>query len=263
MSLFRRLFATGNDEPQPSRETPPPKSAAMLPRGGESIDCAGIDWNGVAQLAFVREALARHRSDYEEARRALHIDAMADHAVLFAMIAERRPTRLMEIGSGKTTLVIRQALKRHHLPAELIAVDPQPAADIAEAVDAHLDQPVQELPLSDFLMLRDNEMLILDTTHVHAPGSDVAHLYQRVLPHLNAGVIVGVLGVPLPREYTREQLEKGYSEQALLQMYLTNNARAELLYCGGWMSEHHEEELRGAMGEDDAVKSESIWFRLK
>lgn len=231
---------------------------------GELLPCSGIDWNAEAQLRFADTAMARWK---DEASAVAGIDpslGALDAAVLYAAVSELLPTRIIEVGCGHTTVQIRRAMKARHMAAELIAIDPEPRCDIGEHVDAHLAQPVQEIPLSDFEMLQAGEMLVLDTTHVFVPGGEVDFLFSRVLPRLNAGVVVGVRGVRLPRAHSADEMRRGFGEQTLLQAYLAGNARTEILFSGGWLGEHHGARLRehvprAAEGE----RCSWLWFRAK
>lgn len=238
MALFKKIFGGPGDTPPPASPAPAGfplagpeiQQWAALHQSGtefpaEPVPCDGIDWNREVVCAFHGERLPRYAGQ----------PGGIDQQVLYAMLVEHAPTRVMEVGSGETTLTMRRAFKDANLPGELIAIDPTPTVDITEAVDAPIDQPVQEIPLSDFQTLQAGEVLVLDLTHTVLPGGDVLYIYQRILPALHPGVIVGVRGVRLPVEYPADEASRGFAEQALLQMYLTHNARAEILYAGGWL----------------------------
>jgi len=248
MSLFKKIL--GGPKPAPPVPETTTKDVSYA-HAGKLIDCAGIDWNAEGQKQFLAR-LAPHLSEGQQAATAIGAGTdAADCALAYALVTALVPSRIMQVGAGRTTLAIREALKARTIPAELIVVDPHPPIDIAAAVDAHLDHPVRDVPLDDFKMLRGNELLAIQTSHVWKPGNDVDYLYTRVLPHLNSGVIVGIFGVTLPREYTREQLEAGYSEQPLLQMFLTNNSRVDILYAPE------------APGVEPGPGSTCLWFQYR
>jgi hypothetical protein len=236
---------------------------SALPAGGR-IACGGIDWNEAEQLALLRQGIAPNAAEARTAWERLQDRAalsLADAVVLHALVAHLQPTRIMEVGCGATTWMLRAGLASRNLPGELIAIDPEPRRDVTEAVDAELNQPVQELPRSDFEMLRANEMLVLDLTHVTLPAGEVLHLYQHVLPHLQPGVLVGVRGVRLPFDYSSEERAQGWTEQALLQMFLTGNSGARILHAGAWLTDTHGQAYRDALGGDPAGAS-WLWYRV-
>jgi hypothetical protein len=270
--MFKRLLSGRKETPAPvAPASTPAASAPTYASAGEAamppgalIDCAGIDWNPEEQLAFVRGVLPGHVASgaqaWERAGGGNQPEELFDAAVLHAMVSCHEPTRIMEVGCGATTHVIRAALVAKNLPGELIAIDPSPSTDISEVVDAPLLCPVQEIPRSDFEMLRDGEMLILDLTHAIIPGGEVLYLYQHILPHLNSNVIVGVRGTCLPNDYSVEQRRVGWTEQALLQLYLTRNPGVAVLFAGGWIARHHAEEAASLAG---GGASTWLWFRTR
>lgn len=186
-----------------------------------------------------------------------------DAAVLFGVLAEYEPSRIMEIGSGYSTLVIDHARRVLQLPGEVIAVDPDPRIDITEHVDAHLQDRVQDVPVSDFQILVDGELLLIDSTHIYQPGGDVEYLLKEVLPALNPGVIVGLHGIRLPINYTRTELQRGYNEQEHFLQYL-RGGQAEVLFAGAWFAELDEQALREALPPNVTYeKPRCFWFRIK
>lgn len=247
MSILKKIFARGEETPA-ANEPAKPIHARTLP----SVKWTGVAWNEKEQDRFLDEVLPRHRADAF----ADIANPSVDHVVAYAMIAELRPTRIMQVGCGRSTIAIRQAMKHHHIPAELIGIDPSPKVDISEAVDAHLDQSMIELPLTDFSMLRGNEMLLLTTSGILADGSDVAYFFRRILPALNPGVILCFQNTNL---FTNHE----NAEAALLQMFLTNNRQAEILYAGEWLGEHRGEKLAAAFSEIASIETQQLWMRLR
>jgi len=61
--------------------------------------------------------------------------------------------------------------------------------------------PVQQVELSEFECLEENDILFIDSSHLLKIGSDVQFL--EVLPRLKTGVIVHIHDVFLPANYSR------------------------------------------------------------
>jgi hypothetical protein len=252
VSFLRKLFGgRKTDEAPPAlaaAQRPPATPAVDLSAAGQLVDVEGIDWRGEAQLEFLRrmpELLTPAFQDFIASPPFVGNPecSPADAAVHFAMAAAHQPGRIMEVGSGFTTMVLRHAKEDLALPGELITVDPEPRYEIGEFVDAQLIMPVQDVPLDDFRMLQPGEMAFFDTTHIFAPGSDASHVITQILPALPKGVLVGFHGVRLPRNYERDELERGYSEQAELLKFLRGR-KVDVLFSGGWLAENHRHALK-------------------
>jgi predicted O-methyltransferase YrrM len=144
-----------------------------------------------------------------------------DAAAAYALVRERRPRRIVEVGSGHSTRFLARAAADEGLDCRITAIDPAPRADLSRleielirsAVPETGDQPFQALEAGDFL--------IIDSSHVLMPGSDADYLYGRVLPALPPGAVVQIHDVFLPDDYPAEWDWRGYNEQlAVLQMLL-------------------------------------------
>ena len=169
------------------------------------------------------------------------------------MVRSRKPRRLIELGSGFTTLLIAMACRRNaeegarteHLvfdpfPRPLILGEAPPASARFEAISA------TDVPLSRFRELRRGDMLFVDTTHTVKLGSDVNRIVLEVLPELSPGVLVHFHDVFLPWEYPRVWFERmGYywAEQYLLQAFLAFNREFEVVLPGQALAREHPERI--------------------
>lgn len=148
-----------------------------------------------------------------------------DAIAAYTLLRKRKPARLIEIGSGHSTRVFARAVADGALPTRITAIDPQPRADIAGLDVEILRAPVQRVKLDVFAGLTAGDMLVIDSSHVLMPGSDVDLLFGQVLPRLPAGVLVHIHDILLPDAYPEAWAWRGYNEQ---------NALAGFLTGGGW-----------------------------
>ena len=154
-----------------------------------------------------------------------------DAEALYALLRHLRPGRVLELGSGFSTLITAAACARNARegdPAELLAVDPDPRIDLAKAIEsgARLERrPCQELGLEPFLELDAGDVLFIDTSHVVKLGGEVNWLLLEVLPRLRAGVNVHIHDVHVPYEYPRYLFEQGlyFNEQYAVHAFLIGN----------------------------------------
>lgn len=161
-----------------------------------------------------------------------------DAELLYAMLRARKPRLVMELGSGFTTLLIGEAVRRNHadgVQTQHLAYDPFPRPQILgeEPPPPTRFEPISatDVPLDAFAQLGAGDILFVDTTHTVKLGSDVNYIVLDVLPTLAPGVIVHFHDVFLPWEYPREWFEEMqyyWAEQYLLQAFLAFNDEFEV-----------------------------------
>ncbi|MFE5852427.1 class I SAM-dependent methyltransferase [Streptomyces sp. NPDC056500] len=145
------------------------------------------------------------------------LDALA----LYGILADERPARYLEIGSGNSTKFARRAIEDLGLTTHVTSIDPQPRATIDHLCDRVLRVPLQEVDLSVFAELQAGDVLFLDGSHRLHMGSDVMTFFFDVLPRLAPGVIVQIHDIMLPGDYPPSWRWRYYSEQYLLAALLT------------------------------------------
>jgi hypothetical protein len=195
-----------------------------------------------------------------------------DAELLYGMIRAMRPARVIELGSGYSTLLINLASRRNTndgITTVHQAFDPYPRDHIVGAGLAAPSrlEPVSatDLPLELFSELRAGDVLFVDTTHVVRLAGDVNFVVLEVLPRLQEGVIVHFHDIFLPWEYPRPWLtEMGYywTEQYLLQAFLAYNREFEVLIPAQALARDFPDRLRRVIPSfADGVSPGSMWLR--
>jgi predicted O-methyltransferase YrrM len=194
-----------------------------------------------------------------------------DAEMLFGLIRLLKPRRMYEIGSGFSTLLAADALRRNRADGyscRFIAIEPYPS----EALQARLPSdvelwrvPVQEVSLDEFESLCENDILFIDSSHVCKIGSDVQFEFLEVLPRIRPGVVVHIHDIFMPVEYPKQWVldwHRFWNEQYLLQTFLSFNSVFEVLWAGQWMHINHPDLLTKAFPSYRADRSPvSLWFR--
>jgi hypothetical protein len=195
-----------------------------------------------------------------------------DAELLYGMIRAMRPQRVVELGSGYSTLLINLACRRNGddgITTVHQAFDPYPREHIlgpALPPPSSLE-PISatDVPFELFAELRAGDVLFVDTTHVVRLAGDVNFVVLDVLPRLQEGVIVHFHDIFLPWEYPRSWLtEMGYywTEQYLLQAFLAYNREFEVLVPAQAVAREFPERLRGVIPSfTDGVSPGSMWLR--
>ncbi len=233
----------------------------------------GIDINEKTQLDYLSQFMSTYKKEYDQFPRektAVPSDyyvrngmfGSVDGEILYCMIRHSRPKRIIEVGAGYSTFLVTKALSNNKkddndYSCDFTAIEPFPNKTLRKGLPglSRLEaKPVQELPLSEFERLDENDILLIDSSHVLKTGSDVKYLYLEVLPRLNKGVLVSFHDIFIPAEYPKKWLCKEHyfwNEQYLLQAFLTFNCHYRVLWAGSYMHINHLEKLKAAFPSYD------------
>ena len=129
----------------------------------------------------------------------------------YALVRERKPQRIVEVGSGHSTRILARA---ECGVGEIVAIDPMPRTDIVGLPGVRVvPSTLQAAPAEVFDGLKAGDVLFIDSIHILMPGSDVDILLNRVLPRLPAGVLVHIHDIFLPFDYPAIWGWRNYNEQ--------------------------------------------------
>jgi predicted O-methyltransferase YrrM len=283
--LFQKLgfHVTTNHFNQPIPDTRTLKDSLWTRRS----ELVGIDLREQAQLALLDEFVASYTAEYGEFPRDPvpgapryyldnHVFESVDGEVLYCMVRHLKPKRIVEIGSGFSTLLSAQAIARNRADdpdyaCELIAIDPYPNPVLRAGfpgLSRVIEDEVQNVPLELFTSLGSNDILFIDSSHILRIGSDVQYEYLEVVPRLAPGVAVHFHDIFLPSEYPKDIIFKGFqfpNEQYLVQAFLAFNDAFEILWAGSFMHLIHPELLESAFPSYSRAARwpGSLWVRRR
>ncbi|MCF8466753.1 MAG: class I SAM-dependent methyltransferase [Sneathiella sp.] len=136
-----------------------------------------------------------------------------DAAVAYYMVRDRKPGRIVEVGSGHSTRFMARAMLDGNLATKLTAIDPAPRAAIETLPVEVIHKTLNEAPTQPFSELESGDFLFIDSSHIAMPGSDVDTLFLEIFPALPAGVYVHIHDIFLPDDYPASWDWRGYNEQ--------------------------------------------------
>ncbi len=160
-----------------------------------------------------------------------------DAELYYLLIREKKPKRIIEIGSGFSTQLALLAIEKNKMDGvacELTCIEPfeMPFLDRVEGI-AIIRKQVELLSLDIFKSLEVNDILFIDSSHIIRPGDDLLFIYFQILPVLKKGVLIHIHDIFTPRHYPQEWLMKKmrfWNEQYLLEAFLYNNAGFKILF---------------------------------
>ncbi len=257
------LGRLGHDVLRRSYYSPVVDLGLLTPRlWSEPRSTPGLEIDVDAQLAFLEQHLHPYLHEFhppvhEQGRPGFYLAngfyGSVDAEILYGMIRHFKPRRLVELGSGYSTLVTREAARLNDLDGQPIdhrVFDPY-AGDHTHMSPTELARiarlPATQVPLDEFLALEAGDVLFVDTTHTVKLAGDVNYVVLEVLPMLRPGVIVHMHDIFLPWEYPRywiEDLRRLWTQQYLLQAMLSCNTRFRVLFASHAVGRAAPERLR-------------------
>ncbi len=254
----------------------PARSRIWPPRPYEH---PGIDWNADGQRSFMRDVLAGQQ------RLALRADGDPEDSVYYAangqyppldawilegVLRHLRPARMIEVGSGFSSLITAQ-VNREHFDGEMqfTCIEPHPRGFLQRGVDGITElvaEKVEDVELARFEALEAGDVLFIDTSHVVRTGGDVVWLYGRVLPRLRLGVHVHIHDVFLPGDYPEQWVREGWgwNENYLVEAFLQFNSGYEIVLAAQWARLNAREEIDIAFPRYAQIAEQgggALWLR--
>jgi hypothetical protein len=177
---------------------------------------------------------------------------VVDAEVLFCMLRHFKPRRMIEVGSGFSSLITAHVNRTFFAGAlNFSCIEPYPRQFLIDGVNGISDlvvQKVEDIPVSYFESLKDGDILFIDSSHVSKVGSDVNYLFFEIIPRLNKGVLVHIHDIFLPEEYPKKWvIDEGrhWNEQYLVRAFLQFNTAFEILWASHFMAQNHTQEVHG------------------
>lgn len=272
--------------------SPVPDVAALERRNvwDRRSDLVGIDFRPKAQVALLKELGHRfgHECDWPPNSKGANNQFYTENgtfsygcaASTHCILRDFKPRRVVEVGSGNSSLVIASALRMNANNSaagypEYSIVDPYPGKSIQKGLPGLtrlINQRVELLDVNLFEQLGENDVLFIDSGHTVRIGGDVNFLILDVLPLLAPGVIVHFHDIGLPYEYpkvyaTNPHFRVFWTEAYLLQAFLCFNSQFDILLAMSYLMTERKEEFRAAFPPYDPAQhvaiSGSFWILRK
>ncbi len=170
-----------------------------------------------------------------------------DAEIYAAMIMDRSPPTLVEIGSGFSTLIARKAVSFAGSGTKIAVYDPYPRTDVKGAADELNLVPVEKSSLVTRAW-SPKDLLFIDSSHICRTRGDLPFLFCNVIPSLPAGVLVHVHDIFLPYDYPNLYDQWCHTEQYLLACMLAHSNRYRVVLATHWLSRTQPEAMNATFG---------------
>ncbi|MBN1182799.1 MAG: class I SAM-dependent methyltransferase [Bacteroidales bacterium] len=220
----------------------------------------GIDFNEVEQLSLLEKFKYAKELEGIPSEKVNELEfywnntsfISGDAEYWYQLLRTVKPKKIIEIGSGFSTLMALKALEKNldedpGYVCDHICIEPYEMPWLEKTKVKVFRKKVEDIEISYFSQLKENDILFIDSSHIIRPQGDVLYEYLQILPTLNKGVIVHIHDIFTPREYLKEWLEgevKFWNEQYLLEAFLTNNNSWKIVGALNFLAHSHYERLR-------------------
>ena len=173
-----------------------------------------------------------------------------DAEYLYNMLRHFKPRKIIEIGSGNSTLMAKNAIDKNKSEDENynclhICVEPYEMPWLETKNVKVKREKVEDIDVEFFKQLERNDILFIDSSHIIRPQGDVLFEYLEILPVLKSGVIIHIHDIFTPKDYLDEWVYKHilWNEQYLLEAFLSFNDKFKIIGATNFLSHHYREEF--------------------
>ena len=173
-----------------------------------------------------------------------------DAEILFNFVRLKKPSKIIEIGSGKSSQVIEAALKMNMeegFKSNFTCIEPfKPWLKETEIIKI-IRSKLEETLIDWSKELSEGDFLFIDSSHMIRPQGDVLYEYLEIIPSLSKGVFVHVHDIFSPRDYPESWLKtdvRFWNEQYLLEALLSNSNRYKIIASLNYLKNKYYKDLK-------------------
>ena len=205
---------------------------------------------------------------------------------IILLFAKNNPKKIIEIGSGNSTLLMYNTKKKFNLDIEIICIEPYPEESTDITSDNNwlktlakkgeitlIEKNLENVNVKLFKELGENDMLFIDSTHVAKLDSDVMYYFTKLFPLLNTGVMIHIHDIFFPYDYPLDWLKEGrfWNEQYFLYVFLQFNTKFKIQFCNSYALHKFGDKLKDIQKNSyefrngivsEAFGGGSIWLKV-
>ena len=174
-----------------------------------------------------------------------------DAEYLYNIIRHFKPKRVIEIGSGISTLMAQNAIKKNKTEnsdykCDHTCIEPYEQSWLQELEVDLVRELVENIDVSFFQKLQENDILFIDSSHIIRPQGDVLFEFLELLPSIKSGVLIHVHDIFTPKDYLDNWVikdHKFWNEQYLLEAFLSSNSDFRIIGALNFLSHNYQKEF--------------------
>jgi len=194
-----------------------------------------------------------------------------DAEIYYQIIRHAKPNKIVEIGSGQSTLIALEAIKKNkeknNKITQLICVEPYENLWLENLNIPIVRKKIEDINFDDDKIdLNFGDILFIDSSHIIRPQGDVLKLYLEILPKLKSGVIIHIHDIFTPKNYLNYWIKEHvlfWNEQYLLEALLTNTNKYKVICSLNYLKHNHYNKLKNSCPYLDRETEPSSFYIKK
>lgn len=218
----------------------------------KNIELGGVDLNLDVQLKYLNEFI-KVKDDikmYDKKTEGYRYYQPNDvynlgcAMVISCLMKKLKPKRIIEVGSGFSSAQMLDMNEKHfNNSIELTFIEPYPNDWLNGLLKKEDNSKLYECNLQDvditiFDRLEENDILFIDSSHVSKLDSDVNKIIFEILPRLKSGVYIHFHDIFYPFVYPHHWLLDGraWNEAYILRSFLMYNNAFDIVFWGTYLN---------------------------
>jgi predicted O-methyltransferase YrrM len=174
-----------------------------------------------------------------------------DAEIYYQLIRRLQPKNILEIGSGYSTLIALEAIKKnkeiHGASTKITCIEPYENNWLNDLNVNVLRKKIEDVDEKYYLNLKNGDILFIDSSHIIRPQGDVLKIFLEIVPRLKKGVLIQIHDIFTPKDYPEKWIikeNKFWNEQYLVESIIMNNNNYEIYLMLNYLKNKAYKELK-------------------
>jgi len=174
-----------------------------------------------------------------------------DAEIYYQLIRHIKPKNILEIGSGHSTLIALEAIKKNKnidkINTKINCVEPYENTWLDNFNIKIIRKKIEDLNTNYYLSLKSGDILFIDSSHMIRPQGDVLKIFFEIIPKLKKGVIIHIHDIFTPKDYPEKWLineNRFWNEQYLVEALMMNKNRYEIYLMLNYLKNNAYKKLK-------------------
>lgn len=174
-----------------------------------------------------------------------------DSEYYYSLIRHLKPEKIIEIGSGFSTLLALESLNKNkeeneNYSCHFTCIEPYEFKWLKNKGVMFIESIVEDVNPKVFQTLKKNDIIFIDSSHIIKPDGDLLYIFMEILPALNSGVFIHFHDIFTPRDYPEFWMKEKilfWNEQYMLESFLSYNEKFKVIGSLNYLKHFHRDRI--------------------